>query len=100
VAWAVSAKASGLLRALSDAARDEHGSTCLHRLLGLRHHLGCIIAHRLTHQLLWDAVRCGANPDARDTHGRSALHTAAMHGHSGAAHVLAAAGGDVHLRDG
>jgi len=95
VAWAVSAQASGLLRALSDAARDEHGSTCLHRLLGIRKHLGRVTHHRLTHRLLWDAVRGGANPDARDQHGMAPLHTAALHGHSGAVHVLAAAGADV-----
>lgn len=99
VELAVSAKDSATLLALSTAARDEDGSTCLHRLLGFHYRGRNIIPHCQNHQLLWDALRCGANSEAQDKMGHSPLHTAAHHGHSQAAHVLAAAGADVNLRD-
>lgn len=88
IQWCVSSKTSSVLLALSTATRDEDGSTCIHRLLGPK-----------THQLLYDALRCGANSGAQDKEGHAPLHTAASLGDQCAARVLAIAGADVNQRD-
>ncbi|NXB23545.1 IKBD inhibitor, partial [Rhagologus leucostigma] len=74
--------ASGLwapARAAAEALRDLGG-------LEVREHLGktplLVAAAAAAPEIVWDLLVLGANPDAADHRGRTALHLAAAYGHS------------------